>query len=69
MKKTYTIAWSYYIEGAGYGKSEETVESRTEAIKRIKAHLYYAWDKVDVTVKENGEVVQTLSYTGRQIGR
>lgn len=69
MKKTYTIAWNSYIEGAGYGNFEETVESRSKAIERIKAHLYYAWDKVTVTVRENGEVVQTLSYTGKQIGR
>lgn len=69
MKRTYTIIWSDYIKGAGYGKFEETVESRSEAIKCIKAHLYYAWSKVDVIVKENGEVVQTLYYTGRQIGK
>jgi hypothetical protein len=69
MKRTYTIAWNSYIEGAGYGRFQETVESRSEAINCIKAHLYYTWDKVDVTVRENGEVVQTLSYTGKQIGR
>lgn len=69
MKKTYTIAWSSYIEGAGYGKFEETVESRSKAIECIKGHLYYAWSVVNVTVRENGEIVQTLSYTGKQIGR
>lgn len=65
--KRYVIEIPDYVQGLGYAAKTLETGSRAEACEFMKNNLDYSFSEAYVKVYENGEVVQEITFTGKQI--